>query len=91
MNEWLGGKVAKWPTSSGPVTQWLSGRNTTSPLRHSATSPLTRGQSMLETAFLLGMIAIALVTFFSFIRNAVSSRVKAGADTFGHGLLHNGN
>ena len=45
---------------------------------------------MLETAFLLGMIAIALVTFFSFVRNAVSSRVKVGADTFGHGLLHNG-
>lgn len=46
---------------------------------------------MMETAFLLGVLTIALITFFSFIRNAVSSRVKIGADSFGHGMLHNGN
>jgi Flp pilus assembly pilin Flp len=49
------------------------------------------GQSVIETTLLLAVVAIALVTFFSFIRSAVSSRIKLGADTFGHGLLHNGN
>lgn len=48
------------------------------------------GQSMVETMLLLAVIAAALTVFFSFIRAAVSSRVKVGADTFGHGLLHNG-
>jgi hypothetical protein len=45
---------------------------------------------MIETAMLIGMVGIALVVFFTFIRGAVSTRLKAGADTFGHGLLHNG-
>lgn len=47
-----------------------------------------RGQSTVETALLLGAIAMALVVFFSFIRSSVSSRIKGGADTFGHGLLY---
>ena len=51
----------------------------------------TRGQSFIETAMLLGIVTVALVVFFSFIRNAVSSRVKIGADTFGHGVLPHGN
>ena len=50
-----------------------------------------RGQSIIETAVLLSLAAAALLVFFSFVRNAVSSRLKSGADTFGHGLLHNGN
>ena len=46
---------------------------------------------MLEATILLLVVASALVTFFTFIRASVASRVKVGADTFGHGLLHNGN
>jgi hypothetical protein len=46
---------------------------------------------MIETAVLLMVVVGALVVFFTFIRASVASRVKAGADTFGHGLLHNGN
>ena len=49
-----------------------------------------RAQSMIETALLLGAVVIALITFFTFIRSAVSSRIKIGSDAFGHGLLHNG-
>ena len=49
-----------------------------------------RGQSTLETALLLMAVAAALVMMFSFIRNAVSWRLKGGADAFGHGMLHDG-
>lgn len=49
-----------------------------------------RGQSILETTILLVVVTAALLVFFSFIRASVASRVKAGADTFGHGLLHDG-
>ena len=49
------------------------------------------GQSALEMLLLLLIVAAALVTFFTFIRNSVASRIKTGADTFGHGMLHNGN
>ena len=48
------------------------------------------GQTFVETTVLLLAIASALVLFFTFVRNAVSSRIKTGSDTFGHGLLHNG-
>ena len=57
--------------------------------RHSGSAP--RGQSMVEMTLLFFVVAVALVTFFSFIRSAVSSRIKTGADTFGHGMLHDGN
>ena len=50
-----------------------------------------RGQSTVETALLLLVVVAALVLFFSFIRAAVAGRIKAGSDTFGHGLLHSGN
>ena len=50
-----------------------------------------RGQSILETTVLLAAVTAALVIFFSFIRSSVASRIKLGSDTFGHGLLHNGN
>ena len=50
-----------------------------------------RGQATVETALLLLAAAAALVLMFSFIRNAVSGRLKAGADTLGHGMLHDGN
>ncbi len=49
-----------------------------------------RGQSMIETAVLIAVVMGALVVLFSYIRDAVSSRVKVGSDSFGHGLLHNG-
>ena len=35
----------------------------------------------------MAAVAVALAVFFSFIKAAVSSRVKGGADTFGQGLL----
>jgi Flp pilus assembly pilin Flp len=43
-----------------------------------------------EVGLVLLLVAVALFAMFTFIRNSVSSRVKAGADTFGHGLLYNG-
>ena len=54
-------------------------------------SKAVRAQSMIETALVLGAVVIALITFFTFIRSAVSSRIKIGSDAFGHGLLHKGN
>jgi len=55
------------------------------------TGPRTRrGQATFETALLLLAITVALVTFFTFIRSAIASRLKGGADTFGHGMLHRG-
>ena len=51
---------------------------------------LVRGQRTIETALLLGAVTIALIVFFTFIRSAISSRIKIGSDAFGHGLLHNG-
>lgn len=54
-------------------------------------SRLSGAQSMIEQLLLLTVVAMALVTMFTFLRDAVSSRVKAGSDTFGHGLLHDGN
>lgn len=50
----------------------------------------SRGQSILETAVLLAAVAGALMIFFSFIRASVASRLKVGADSYGHGLLHDG-
>ena len=49
------------------------------------------GQSFVETTVFLLAVASALVIFFTFVRNAVSSRIKIGSDTFGHGLLHDEN
>ncbi len=48
------------------------------------------GEATLETAVLLVIVAASLAVFFSFIRAAVSGRVKLGADAFGHGLLYGG-
>ena len=56
-----------------------------------APSACQEGQSMLELAVLLVVVTGALLVFFTFIRASVASRVKVGADSFGHGLLHNGN
>jgi uncharacterized membrane-anchored protein len=50
-----------------------------------------RGQSTVETALLLAVVGLALVAFFGFIRNAMSHRIKVGADAFGHGLQYDGN
>ena len=92
-NEAAGGGQAGWrhgrPREAMVSTEQLSG-SSTSPLRHFATLSLKRGQSMLEMTVLLVVVTLALVSFFSFIRSAVSSRVKSGADTFGYGLQHDG-
>ena len=47
-----------------------------------------RAQSTLEITVLLMVVAAALVVFFSLLRNTVSSRLKAGGEAFGHGLLY---
>lgn len=49
-----------------------------------------RGSAIVESALLILAVSAALVVFFSFIRNAVSSRLKSGGDAFGHGMLHDG-
>ena len=49
------------------------------------------GQSTIETAILMAAVVLALVGFFTFLRNAVASRFKGGADAFGHGLQYEGN
>ena len=51
---------------------------------------VARGQSTVEASLLLAAVAMALVTFFTFIRSSVSSRIKVGADSFGHGMLCDG-
>lgn len=51
----------------------------------------TGGQSLLEGTVLFLVAVAALVTFFTIIRAAVSGRIKTGADSFGHGMLHDGN
>ena len=43
---------------------------------------------MIEAALLFLAVAVSLTVLFSFIRAAISSRIKGGADTFGHGMLH---
>ena len=63
---------------------------TTSHVWHRPISGSREGQSVVEGSLLLAAIATALVVFFSFIRASVSSRIKVGADTFGHGLLCDG-
>lgn len=45
---------------------------------------------MTETAILVLSISVALLVFFNFIRASVSHRLKGGADTFGHGMLYDG-
>jgi len=54
-------------------------------------SVVRRGQSTVETAILMAAVVLALVAFFTFLRNAVASRFKGGADAFGHGLQYEGN
>jgi hypothetical protein len=45
------------------------------------------GQSVVEYSILIVVTALALTLIFSFLRAAMSHRVKAGADAFGHGLI----
>lgn len=46
------------------------------------------GQSIIETALLIFVVAVAMAVFFTFIRNAVGFRLKTGADAFGRGMLY---
>ena len=80
--------LARWPVQ--PVHR-TTGKPANRQTGQRANGPNGRGQSTVETALLLTVVAMALLTFFTFIRAAVSSRIKVGADTFGHGLLHDGN
>jgi hypothetical protein len=41
-----------------------------------------------ERALGFAVVVTALVALFTFIRDAVSHRLKIGADSFGHGLLY---
>ena len=49
------------------------------------------GQSIVETAVLLAVVAVSLVLFVGFIRDSAAARIKSGVDTFGHGMLYRGN
>jgi len=46
-----------------------------------------RGQTTVEYAVLLTVVAMALVTLFTYIRSAISHRMKTGADGVGRGML----
>jgi len=46
-----------------------------------------QGQSIIEYSILMGIVALSLSLFFTFIRAATAHRLKGGADTFGHGLI----
>jgi hypothetical protein len=48
------------------------------------------GSAIVESAVLIFGVAMALAVFFSFIRAAVASRIKMGADTLGHNMVHDG-
>ncbi len=50
-----------------------------------------RGQTMVEKLLLFTVVAAALVAMFTYVQSSVASRMKNGADAFGHGLLHDGN
>jgi Flp pilus assembly pilin Flp len=45
-----------------------------------------RAQSAVEIAVLLAAVAAALIAMYTFIRSSASSRVKVGADVWGHGM-----
>lgn len=45
------------------------------------------GQSAVEFAILIAAGVVAAGVLLGFLKGAVSSRMKGGADTFGHGLL----
>jgi len=47
-----------------------------------------RGQAAIELAILIAAGAVAAGVLLGFLKGAVSSRMKSGADTFGHGLLY---
>ena len=49
------------------------------------------GQSMVEGILLLVLAGTALAFMFSFMRSAISHRMKNGADGVGQGLLYKGN
>lgn len=49
---------------------------------------MKHGQTALEYVVLIIAAAVAITTFFGFIRNAMSHRYKTGADGIGHGLRY---
>lgn len=48
-----------------------------------------RGQSLIEYGILILVAATSILFFFSFIRSAMSHRMKSGSDAFGHGMVYN--
>lgn len=47
-----------------------------------------RGQSMVESALLLALVAVALVGMFGYIRSSVAHRMKTSADGISQGRLY---
>ena len=47
-----------------------------------------RGMFTVESALLALVVVTALTVFYSFIRDAVSHRLKLGADAFGYGMRY---
>lgn len=48
----------------------------------------SRGQVTIEQALLFVLAAATLIGMFSYIRGALSHRMKSGADGVGQGLLY---
>lgn len=48
----------------------------------------SRGLSIVECAILFVLVIAAMVSMFSFIRSAVSHRMKTGVDGISQGMLH---
>lgn len=47
-----------------------------------------RGQTTVEYAVLLTVVAMALITMFTYIRSAMAHRMKSGVDGMGRGMLY---
>jgi len=47
-----------------------------------------RGQTTVEYAVLLTVVAMALITMFTYIRSAMAHRMKSGVDAVGKGMLY---
>ena len=72
MNEWRSGPVAPWPSEHRRDT-----RTVLRPLRHSATPPLRRGQSLVEYAVLIAAVTAALIVMSDYVRRAFNAHAEA--------------
>lgn len=46
---------------------------------------IPKAQSLLEYSICIAMVVAAIVAMFFFFRNYTAGRIRAGADTIGHG------